>query len=178
VESITVKSLSKTIDIASVLTTQLRIWSVQIAIIGCHSPATPGSRTCSEATHQKVEQIHHERGQARFQLKERLERARVAHPNDAVAEDRELTELADVDDETEEFEVDSTVTNSESQPTKKERIRAQFGQRRTHNEQIVVTPCGMIIARETFYGAEGVGSVIVRKLYLNHSHHCSPSNRK
>ncbi|KAF8236744.1 hypothetical protein L208DRAFT_1250906, partial [Tricholoma matsutake] len=39
-------------------------------------------------------------------------------------------------------------------------IRAQLGRRRTHNEQIIVAPCGMIIAQETFYGAEGVGSVI------------------
>jgi hypothetical protein len=92
------------------------------AIIGCDSPITTGSCTCSEASHQKVEQICHERGQARFQLKERLQRARVAHPNDAVAEDRDLAELADVDDETEEFEV-----GSNSQVTKKEWIQAQFG---------------------------------------------------
>jgi hypothetical protein len=46
----------------------------------------------------------------------------VAHPNDAVAEDRDLAELADVDDETEEFEV-----GSNSQVTKKEWIWAQFG---------------------------------------------------
>ena len=97
-----------------------------------------------------------ERGQARFQLKERLQRARVAHPNDAVAE--ETTGSADgvIDDEVEDFEVGNS-----QQPEKKERIRAQFGRKRTHNEQIIVAPCGMIIARETFYGAEGVGSVIV-----------------
>ena len=82
-----------------------------------------------------------------------------------IAEDRELSELADVDDETEEFEV-SSIPQAESQLTKKEHIRAQFGRRRTHNEQIVVTPCGVIIGRETFYGAEGVGSVVVRNLSL------------
>ena len=135
------------------------------AVVGCHSSATSGSRTCTEASHQNVEHIYRERGQARFQLKEQLERARVAHLNDAIAEDRELTELADVDDETEEFEV-SGIPEPESQPTKKERIRAQFGRRRTHNEQIVVSPCGMIIGRETFFGAEGVGSVIVRNFSL------------
>jgi hypothetical protein len=42
----------------------------------------------------------------------------VAHPNDAVAEDTDLTEIADVDEETEEFEV-----GSNSQVTK-ERIWA------------------------------------------------------
>ena len=111
-------------------------------------------RTCSDPSHQEVERIHRERGQARFQLKEHLQQARVAHPNDAVAE--ENSSEADVDDEAEDFEI------GDSQKTeKKERIRAQFGRKRTHNEQIIVTPCGMIIAHETFYGAEGIGSVIV-----------------
>jgi hypothetical protein len=63
-----------------------------------------------------------------------------------------------MENEVEEFEIGST-----EQSGKSERIRAQLGRRRTHNEQIIVAPCGIIIARETFYGAEGVGSVIVRK---------------
>jgi hypothetical protein len=112
---------------------------------------------CSEPSHQEVERIHQERGQARFQLKERLQRALVAHPNDAIAE--EGTDLGDVDDEVEDFEIGGS-----EQRSKKERIRAQLGRRRTHNEQIIVAPCGIIIARETFYGAEGVGSVIVSKI--------------
>ena len=52
--------------------------------------------------------------------------------------------------------------DSSQESTKKKQIWAQFGQRRTHNEQIIVMPCGIIIAQETFYGAEGVGSVVVR----------------
>ena len=123
------------------------------SIVGCDSPVVAESRTCSDPNHQEVERIHRERGQARFQLKERLQRARVAHPNDAVA-DENSTEV-DIDDEVEDLDVDN------SQQTKKARIRAQFGRKRTHNEQLIVSPCGMIIARETFYGAEGVGSVIV-----------------
>jgi hypothetical protein len=46
------------------------------------------------------------------------------------------------------------------QPTKR-RLKAMFGRRRTHNEQLIVAPCGMIIARQTFFGAEGVASVVV-----------------
>jgi hypothetical protein len=124
------------------------------AIIGCDSPVVTESRTCSDPSHQEVEHIHQERGQARFQLKERLQRARVAHPNDAVAQETDTVD--DIDDETEDF----NVSNSQ-QSEKKVRIRAQFGRKRTHNEQIIIAPCGIIIARETFYGAEGVGSVIV-----------------
>ncbi|KZT55013.1 hypothetical protein CALCODRAFT_417899, partial [Calocera cornea HHB12733] len=39
------------------------------------------------------------------------------------------------------------------------KVRAQFGRHRTHNEQFVVRPCGVIVGRGTFYGAESVSSV-------------------
>jgi hypothetical protein len=107
--------------------------------------------------HQEVERIHHERGQARFQLKDCLLRAKVAHPNDAIAEDQPLPTLVDAENEEEDFNIQQQLPGSSV--TKK--IHAQFGRRRTHNEQIIVAPCGMILARETFYGAEGVASVIV-----------------
>ena len=135
------------------------------SVVGCDSPIATGSRMCSDPSHQEVERIHRERGQARFQLKERLQRAFVAHPNDALAEETS-PDIADVEDEVEDFEVGGSEQNG-----KKERIRAQMGRRRTHNEQIIVAPCGIIIARETFYGAEGVGSVIVRQQnFLNPSY--------
>ena len=115
------------------------------------------SHMCSEPAHQEVEWVHQERGQARFQLKKRLQCVLVAHPNDAVAE--EGADLADVDDEVEDFEI-----GSPEQSAKKEQIQAQLGWRCTYNKQIIVAPCGIIIAQKTFYGAEGVGSVIVSKI--------------
>ncbi|KAI0039532.1 hypothetical protein FA95DRAFT_1585268 [Auriscalpium vulgare] len=39
--------------------------------------------------------------------------------------------------------------------------KAQFGRRRTHNEQIIVRPCGVVVARATFYGAEAVSNVLL-----------------
>ena len=130
------------------------------AIIHCTNPVAENSLACSDASHQEVERIRHERGQARFQLKERLLRARVAHPNDAVAEELSLPELFDDEEGEEEFEVATPEgSNTNLQPKKK--LRAQFGRKRTHNEQIIVCPCGIIIARETFYGAEGVATVVV-----------------
>ena len=47
-----------------------------------------------------------------------------------------------------------------TQPAAK-KLTARFGRRRTHNEQILVAPCGMILARETFYGAEAISSCAV-----------------
>jgi hypothetical protein len=40
-------------------------------------------------------------------------------------------------------------------------FKAQLGRRWTHNEQLIVRPCGIIIARATFFGAEAVSSVAV-----------------
>lgn len=41
-------------------------------------------------------------------------------------------------------------------------FKALFIRRRTHNEQLVIRPCGIIIARATFYGAEAISNVLVR----------------
>jgi KDZ transposase family protein len=128
------------------------------SVVGCSAPTAPDSRMCSDPEHQEAEQIHQDRQQAHFQLKERLQRARVAHPSDAIAQDVNVADLIDADDEEEDLEItgqDSAAKNP------RKRIRVQLGRKRTHNEQIIVAPCGMIIAHEMFYGAEGIGSVIV-----------------
>jgi CxC6 like cysteine cluster associated with KDZ transposases len=75
----------------------------QCAIIGCLSPTASGNKTCSLVDHQAVERVHNDRGQARFQLKERLRRAQIAHPSDAlpvegVVDISELVEDANIDD--------------------------------------------------------------------------------
>ncbi|KZO90569.1 hypothetical protein CALVIDRAFT_490265 [Calocera viscosa TUFC12733] len=38
-------------------------------------------------------------------------------------------------------------------------LKAQLGRAWTHNEQLIVRPCGIIVARATFYGAEAISSV-------------------
>ena len=35
------------------------------------------------------------------------------------------------------------------------RVYAQFGRRQTHNEELCVASCGIILGRATFFGAEG-----------------------
>jgi hypothetical protein len=42
------------------------------------------------------------------------------------------------------------------------KIRAQFGRKRTHNEQLCVGSCGVILGRATFYGSEAPNGVRVR----------------
>lgn len=128
---------------------------------------------CVDPTHQEVARKYFLRGQSRFLLRERLQRARMASAQDSMP-----PALEDGSDEPEEevFEVDEegNVVSSgeppEACPDKPEtgnrRIRAQFGRKRTHNEQIIVAPCGVIIARTTFFGAEAVSSVVVRGIVL------------
>jgi len=157
--------------------------NTQCAIVGCNRDiAKRGTnesktRVCDDPEHQKIEQVRTQKGQARFVLKERLLRQRVSHPEDVVAKDVGLDKLEDVEDIDEVFTVNSAGhvvpdrldaagnvisdggEHTGAKPPKK--VRAQFGRKRSHNEQIFVAPCGDIIARETFFGAEAVSSIVV-----------------
>ena len=108
-----------------------------------------------------------------------MKQSRVAHPNDGIAEERNLFEVVDeVNEELLEVDEEGNVTAAEGPASEnttpaptvtampKKRVRARFGRKRTHNEQILVAPCGMILARETFYGAEAIGTCAVRVLIM------------
>ena len=148
-------------------------------------------KTCSDPMHQEMEHLNSEQSKANFQLSQKLMRQKVAHPNDAMAEKR-LIDLVDLEDAEEWFEVDPedgrvrmfTINNpgatgeldisvllaQDPCPSKAEtgnrKIKAQFGRRRTHNEQLIVRPCGMICSRATFFGAEAVSNVLVCSVVL------------
>jgi hypothetical protein len=160
-------------------------------IVGCDKRiSAPDKRTCDDPTHQRVEAIHVERKGAAFQLKEKLKRAKVAHPKHGEALDLPVAHIIEQDDDLDEtYEIvgDRVIPSEEEAvtqttlaraslnativgnvpiqapgPSTKKKIRAQFGRSRTHNEQILVAPCGIIIARETFYHAESITAVVVR----------------
>src|SRR5258708_1894288 len=79
----------------------------------------------------------------------------IASPNDALGADIvDASNLVDGEDVVEAFDVaqDGRALPAED-PTRRPKIRAQFGRRRTHNEQLIVAPCGMIIAREFFFSS-------------------------
>ena len=46
-------------------------------------------------------------------------------------------------------------------------IKARFGCRRTHNEQLRVASCGTILGRATCYGLEASNGVHVSKEFIN-----------
>jgi len=134
-------------------------------------------------------------------MKEQLKRARMAHPKNGEAQDVPLSEVIEKEigeiEETYEVigdrvmpgeadtmthtaqalasleTVDLTPAQGRNLGKKSKKMRAQFGRMRTHNEQILVAPCGIIIARETFYFSEAIPSVVV-STFLYEFNHLSP----
>ncbi|KAG1724071.1 hypothetical protein EDB19DRAFT_1897954 [Suillus lakei] len=94
-------------------------------IIGCNHVVVSSMKTCDTPTHQAVEKAYTECGQAHFQFQEQLQRTFFATPPDSIPEE-EYSE--------EEFQVVSEATTSQ-QPMA--RLRAQFGRKCTHNEQLI-----------------------------------------
>lgn len=129
------------------------------AVTICDSPIVPGRRTCVDLDHQSLENAYFSKGKAIFQLKERLRKARasngssnsVPHPDDHNL-DNEDEVIVDVE----------TNQCDGKAPEGNRKIQAYFGKRRTHNEQLIMRPCGVIISRATFYGSEAISSVNVR----------------
>lgn len=93
-----------------------------------------------------------------FQLKERLRKARSSVlPNDSAPTADDLTNLIDNDEVIIEMNMDCGGKSDEGN----RKLKAYFGRRRTHNEQLIMRPCGVILSRATFYGAEAISSVNV-----------------
>ncbi|KAG2355186.1 hypothetical protein BDR07DRAFT_1543642 [Suillus spraguei] len=127
------------------------------AIVNCERSVTPLTRTCNDPTHQAIEKAYTQCGQARFQLQERLQRAYVAVPMNSDTSDVTIADLEADDPLEEEFEVPVVVGEGSV-------------------ETLIIVPCGMILARETFYGAEGVISVVEMFKRVFHDESIKPSH--
>ncbi|KAF8811761.1 hypothetical protein BYT27DRAFT_7231609 [Phlegmacium glaucopus] len=149
------------------------------AVIGCNHPVSDESKTCSDRFHREMEKKNKERGTAAFTLKERLKHAQISHPQDSLTISEHIP-AHDVQEHVEWFEINQNrvdifneknpgsvgvVEDSDPCSTKSavgnRKFKAQFGRRRTHNEQTLVRPCGIIFARATFYGAEAVSNFLI-----------------
>ena len=115
-----------------------------------------------------------------FTLKSRLQRAQASSETVVVAQEQG----DDLQEDEEWFEVNGNNIKIFNEPnpgsigvvdpvevpcpskksdTGNKKIKAQFGRRRTHNEQTLVRPCGIIFARAMF-GAEAVSNFLVRSI--------------
>ena len=118
-------------------------------VVDCDVPAAPGFQTCTQESHRKLERSADQ--SAWFVLRRRLERLRAItlEADDGGSTTAELTEV-DADGE-----CPSKPDEGNSNP------RARFGRRRTHNEQLVVATCGVVLGRATMFGSEGLAGAAV-----------------
>lgn len=133
------------------------------AVDECENNIAAGYLTCDDPTHRQLEEKRQLRNAANFQMRAQLQRTSVSNPPD-----EDLTESLQADGEPldegieEGMTVDVEVNLCPQKPESGNRkVIARFGRRQTHNEQLMVRPCGMIIARATFFGSETVPQTVV-----------------
>ena len=141
------------------------------SVIDCLNPTTKSdgkqkSKTCSLPEHRKLEVNNNLRNKAMFQLKHHLAHLRVSQPimsiTPTVAPGSDSLDVAGstlhIDKEV--IVNVNGICNGNPEAGNKT-IRARFDHRRTHNEQLCVASCGIILGRATFYGSEAPNGVHV-----------------
>ena len=130
----------------------------QCAVVDCTQPAASGHRTCNDPEHRNLEIVRAETNSAMFQLRKRLAKSRGTVTQDSHDNPDNDIDLADEVM----IEVDDEPNECASKPTTGNRkLRAYFGRRKTHNEQFMMRPCGVIISRCTFFASEAISGVYV-----------------
>lgn len=127
--------------------------NAKCAVTDCSAAHESGFRTCVDAAHRDLENAYFKKGKALFQLRERLKKARASNPVDDPS--------IQVEEEDEVY-VENNVPHCEEKSKEGNRkVKAYFGRRRTHNEQLCMRPCGVILSRATFFGSEAISGVYV-----------------
>ncbi|KAF8581730.1 hypothetical protein K439DRAFT_1647801 [Ramaria rubella] len=133
----------------------------QCAVTTCSNPVTPGCKTY----------YYKLMGKTMFQLKLQLERNKVGQPHasnkGAGLDDEELlvTGTGEVESVPPGGLLGSVVASEASPscpskpPTGNRSVRAWFGRKRTHNKELCVGSCEMILGQVTFYRLEGPNDV-------------------
>lgn len=149
------------------------------AIRECGLQSSLGFWTCAHTKHRSVELRRREQGKAIFRLKARLAKA------SGTTEPREpLSEVEYVDETMEDSELghdclsalDPISGNSATEPQQshvhdtqtvgRQKTRTSLSQRWTHNEQLIVQCCGVILSRATFFEAESPSNAVVSRLHF------------
>ncbi|OSC98756.1 hypothetical protein PYCCODRAFT_1417417 [Trametes coccinea BRFM310] len=117
------------------------------SVIACEMRADEGFKTCGLPSHRALDNYLNLQNKAMFQLRSRLERLTTSQTSHNLVPTVATLDSLDVA-----CEVKS--------PQGNKRIRAQFGRRRTHNEETCVASCGVILGRATMFGSEAVSGVL------------------
>jgi hypothetical protein len=123
-------------------------------VTGCDKKAEKDHLTCSYKEHRELEEQRKGSGKAFFRLRELLRRQNVLQFPDSMTID--VSDI-DIDDDGRDASDPNLKSDKGNQQPK-----ARFARRRTHNEQLVVSCCGMVLARGTMYGAEAISGVKVQ----------------
>ena len=134
------------------------------AVTSCTAKVEVGYRTCSETDHRQLEDYNNMQNKAMFQLKHHLARLKVLQPedpySDIVNEPADAGQGSDAHMDEEVLIDMNRVCDGKSEKGNKT-VRARFGRRRTHNEELCVASCGVILGWATFYGSEAPNGVRV-----------------
>lgn len=135
------------------------------AVVGCSKAACIGHQTCDEPNHRSLEIVRNKTNSAMFQLRRRLEKSRatIRSPEDKQSSDN----ILDDDEIVIEVDGDLEETCSGKPESGNQKIRAYFGRRKTHNEQFMMRPCGVILSRCTFFGSEAISGVYVSAQFVS-----------
>lgn len=123
------------------------------SVTDCLSTCEDGHRTCPDPEHRKLEDKYYKRAKAIFRLREQAAKSLPLDSAPTMSQSSSDSNV-EVSVEAESCEGKSEVGNR--------KLKAYFGRRRTHNEQIIMRPCGVILSRATFFGSEAISAVNVR----------------
>lgn len=129
-------------------------------IRGCLQDAEPGFRTCQDVSHRAFQTTAEQKNTAMFQLHSRLRQAGISQVPRAGEIDLDEDNDPVLNEGEEDEEDNAAGTASGQQPRLKGRIYRNW----THNEQLFVRCCGVIISRATFFGSEGVSGINVSSI--------------
>ncbi|KDR70609.1 hypothetical protein GALMADRAFT_76032 [Galerina marginata CBS 339.88] len=113
----------------------------ECAVVACHQEVEPGYKTCALPDHRKHQ----------------LACLKVMQPADSLSASQDVNEVTQTADG--ETEVIPAENCNRKPDIGNRKLRARFGRRRTHNEQLCVASCGVIVGRATFFGSEALNSV-------------------
>ncbi|KAF4621827.1 hypothetical protein D9613_012149 [Agrocybe pediades] len=120
--------------------------TAECSIEGCSMPCVDDFRTCALPEHRAKEEQYFSKGKSIFQLKERLKSVMGDKSGPSLLQD-------------EEEDSDGPIDCSGKPETGNRQFKSSFSRKRTHNEQFIMRPCGIILSRATLFGSESVSAV-------------------
>lgn len=106
-------------------------------VTSCTNPKRAGFRTCDVDSHRKEEA-------RRGENKGRRKKARKRGTQEG-----------------ESFAISGEGVEDDTRPSRPASVKGVFSRRWTHNEQLMVRPCGIVVGRATFFSAESMTGVKV-----------------